>query len=468
MPERQLELERKEGFSEKEETELYLKDLIRGMKPGDPFFSVRSLSRYLKVNRNTAEQILRKFTGEGILSSEPCIGYFVKESYLLHEPPSLYECSDAPFYYRASAPAFGAPYHPEYERFINLGCATPDPEILRFEKYLSLYQGTGVSFKQRLAGFEQDFNSTISRILLRRGISIPDANFCVIRDLALLLVVSSVIRKGDRVVMADWGDTEAEIAFLEAGAEIIYTGSDDEGMLVDELVSLSGSEKIRAVFIRPRAGVPACKRLSEERLNMLFEYAGAMDFVVIAKENEPDFCIDPIWPPQQNRKHFNRLVGISCICNVFPQYSRTDIVTGPADFISDLHLSSSIRSPKPDAFRSLVLIQMEEDGELQAQIKRLQNYYKGCRDYLSDAFDYYLGGRAVLTMPDEGLHAFIQFEKETDLSVLLDWMEEVCMYRQAANNHLAGDYNVSSVRLGFGFPDNSIHKSLFKKLNKII
>ncbi|RXF70547.1 hypothetical protein [Arcticibacter tournemirensis] len=468
MPERLLKLEKKEGFLVREETELYLKDLIRGMKPGDPFFSVRSLSRYLKVKRHAAELILRKFTGEGILNSQPYVGYFVKESYLLNEPPPLYEGSDAPFYFRTSAPAFGATYYPAHERFINLGCATPDPEILHLEKYLSLYQGTGVSFKQRLAGFGQDFSSAISHILLRRGISIPSVNFCVIRDSALSLVVSSVIRRGDRVVMSDWGDTEAEIAFLEAGAEILYTGSDDEGMLVDKLAPVSGSEKIKAVFIRPMVGVPACKRLSEERMNMLFEYAEAMNFVVISLERDPDFCIDPIWPPLQNRKYFNRLISISCVCNVFPQYSNTDIVTGPADFISGLSLSSSIRFPKPDPLRLLVLIQMEEDGELQTQIKRLQNYYKGCRDYLSDAFDYYLRGKAVLTMPDEGLHAFIRFGRKTDLSVLLDWMGEGCLYHQAANNHLAGDFKVSSVRLGYGFPGIETHKKLFKKLSNII
>jgi GntR family transcriptional regulator len=49
------------------------------MRPGDPFPSVRVLSRELKINPNTAHKIILQLVDEGVLEVRPGIGTVVAE-----------------------------------------------------------------------------------------------------------------------------------------------------------------------------------------------------------------------------------------------------------------------------------------------------------------------------------------------------------------------------------------------------
>jgi GntR family transcriptional regulator len=54
------------------------KAIISGqLKPGDPFPSVRLLSKTLKINVNTAHKIVTQLTAEGLLEVHPGIGMVV-------------------------------------------------------------------------------------------------------------------------------------------------------------------------------------------------------------------------------------------------------------------------------------------------------------------------------------------------------------------------------------------------------
>ena len=54
------------------------KAMISGqLRPGDPFPSVRTLSRELKINPNTAHKIVSQLVTEGLLETRPGIGNVV-------------------------------------------------------------------------------------------------------------------------------------------------------------------------------------------------------------------------------------------------------------------------------------------------------------------------------------------------------------------------------------------------------
>ena len=56
------------------------KAMIAGqLKPGDPYPSVRALSRELKINPNTAHKIVAHLVSEGLLETRPGIGTVVAE-----------------------------------------------------------------------------------------------------------------------------------------------------------------------------------------------------------------------------------------------------------------------------------------------------------------------------------------------------------------------------------------------------
>src|SRR6516162_10805768 len=68
------------------------KAMISGqMRPGDPFPSVRALSRELKINPNTAHKVVSNMVAEGLLETRPGIGTVVAD--LPESPnPSVPSC----------------------------------------------------------------------------------------------------------------------------------------------------------------------------------------------------------------------------------------------------------------------------------------------------------------------------------------------------------------------------------------
>jgi GntR family transcriptional regulator len=56
------------------------KAIVAGqLRPGDPFPSVRTLSKELKINPNTAHKVILYLTNEGLLEIKPGIGAVVSE-----------------------------------------------------------------------------------------------------------------------------------------------------------------------------------------------------------------------------------------------------------------------------------------------------------------------------------------------------------------------------------------------------
>jgi GntR family transcriptional regulator len=56
------------------------KAMISGqLRPGDPFPSVRALSKAMKIHPNTAQKVIAQLTAEGLLAVRPGIGTVVLE-----------------------------------------------------------------------------------------------------------------------------------------------------------------------------------------------------------------------------------------------------------------------------------------------------------------------------------------------------------------------------------------------------
>src|SRR5207245_4590935 len=53
--------------------------ISRQMRPGDPFPSVRALSKALKINPNTAHKVISQLVAEGLIEVRPGLGAFVAE-----------------------------------------------------------------------------------------------------------------------------------------------------------------------------------------------------------------------------------------------------------------------------------------------------------------------------------------------------------------------------------------------------
>ena len=108
---------------------------------------------------------------------------------------------------------------------------------------------------------------------------------------------------------------------------------------------------------------------------------------------------------------------------------------------------------KPDSgtspFASAIAAQFMQD-HMQAQIARVQAFYRGKRDLIVRALDRHLGGRATWRTPEGGFFVWVTFDPSRDHTQR--WCagapSEACAYRSGADFRLDRD-PLHSIRLAF-------------------
>lgn len=469
-PEKQKKDTDDQRILKKETAKQAVIELIKEFRPGDRFYSVRALTKMLNINRGVSELILKQLVSQELLYSVPAQGYYVAENYLQEPPPPVYGSSSAEIYINEETDAFFTPYRSGFEYFINLGHSFPDPKVVRIQNYLSLYARIYTNYNYPGGKFINNLNDTVKTILLRRGLLLGGQRFCVLPSVALSLVAEVMVFKAACVVLANWGDAEAEAPFLRCGAEVAYTGSDEQGMLVQKIKSIGQRKKVSLVIIRPFSSIPYRRKLSPERIAGLMELAAKMDFVVLSLELESEIRLHSGNPFIQHPGGYDRVVSLRQVCNSFSEFKDLFAVSGPDNLIRAVENKQRNRYPASfDVMRCLTLVKMEEKGLLVPERRRLEGYYELCLGTVLEAFHTYLGGAAEVHVPDDGLSLYIRLGSEISFSSLLDWMMETGLFCAAFNKHAGARLMpVRAFILNIGWPDVGTIQQLFMKLEHLI
>lgn len=444
-------------------------NLVKQFSSGKRFYSVRELAKMLGINRGASELILKNLVLRQILFSVPSKGYFVADNYLLESPPPVYGDSSFDICLDDKTHPHLTAYQPSFEYFLNLGHSFPDPKVVHIEKYLSLYGSSYRNYHFSVRKFMTDLNETARMILLRKGMFEGGQRFCVLPCPGLFLLAEFMVSKGTCVVLANWGDADAEIPFLYHGAEVVYTGSDAEGMLVGSVEQIGKQKKIGVVIIRPFCSIPFRRKLSSERIAHLLGLAAKMDFMVLSLEFESDLRLhsgNPFIPYAGGHPH---LVCLKQVCNSFFEFKSFFVVSGPENLVRAVEKRKNKSTPFFDLMRCLTLVKMEERGLLAQERKRLEGYYEGCLKTLLETFHSYLGNTGEVYVPADGLSLYIRLKEKVSILPVLEWMTETGLFCAALNKHTAARVlPVRSFILHFGWPEVGVIQHLFMKLHRLL
>jgi GntR family transcriptional regulator/MocR family aminotransferase len=434
--------------------------------PGQKMLSIADFARILGVNKKTIEATYKALAVQKLLEIRRPLGYFISR-----HPAQSGAGNESPL----AAFSFNAPqaiYAPGSQAlsYIALGSDTPDLTPAAIEKHLREYR-KAIRTHHQIPGYKAKvvINYAVSKLLSYRAMYADENQFHLIHgaDRNLSAVAITLLPPFSCVAMASMEDVPAIASFQLVKAKIFFTGSDKEGMLVDELEKICLLQPLKAVFIRPAASCPQGLPLSVERRERLMELADRHHFVIIEMYMEHEF-----WPGSAPLTFWetykkDRVIYLSPVSRMTYPLRSMGLVVGPRDFINSVR-SLSRQYTVIDRISELLLANMVQEGTFSFLLDDMQKNYRKLCSAIPFVLDNYLSGIATYTMPTAGSTVWVELREEFDPVDVLPELEELGLYRPGSTADGYTGQPVNALMIGYGTPSIEKIESGIKLIAKTI
>lgn len=437
--------------------------------PGEKLISYKELAKILAVNKNTVDKAYKNLKDKNILESCHRRGTYVPELRYI-ETEDCYSVP-APFSFHEpyEIPSLQVGDHPS----LFLGSAAPHPSVCVTPRFSNAYK----KVTDRLS-YQKTSNLSINDMLYEplvqhlksRKIHVRPSQVAVIDGVqcALRTVVSLIVKPNDNVVLSSPSDLCALSAFRPSHAKIHFTGTDDQGMLIDELEELCKKMLLKVVYTRPPAEYPAMTMLSEPRRRRLLQLAEKYHFVIIEMDEEHEFWHREPLPPLVSRYHDGRVIHVSPLSRVAYRFHAMGLVTGPVDFISILRTSTTYPGTYRDLVFEDVALELIADKSIYHIASGVCSYYKKIMDQLPILLENYLGDYVTYQLPSAGLSIGLQFKQMVDLTSVLPALEQIGYYHCGKGWSSTNRYLFSNLNIGIGCANLKTLEEALKLILKAI
>ncbi|WP_192458597.1 PLP-dependent aminotransferase family protein [Musicola keenii] len=239
-----------------------------------------------------------------------------------------------------------------------------------------------------------------------------------------------------------------------AEAQVMSVGSDEYGMVVDELAALLETTRIKGVYLVPNFGNPSGVTLSEARRRQLLELAVRHGFLII--EDDPygelrftETRQTTIYQLAQEAGHADRVVYTSSFSKILAPGLRLGWAILPDWLLhkvaiikqaADLH-ASSLSQAIVESYLGL--------GRLSAQIETIRHAYRQKAELLSSLMAQELGDVIEFNQPEGGMFLWARFRQPFDTTAWLQKTLEQGVVFVPGEFFFADHPDRSTLRLSF-------------------
>ncbi|MET0463439.1 MAG: PLP-dependent aminotransferase family protein [Chitinophagaceae bacterium] len=378
------------------------------LKPGDALPGSRTLAQDLRLNRNTVVEALNVLLNEEWLVSNERKGTFVADTLPLRERKTKADIEVAPP---------GALLHPIR---ISIDDGHPDARIAPIDQLARAYRQI---FKQKarwqMMGYGDamgtpGFRKAIVDMLnQQRGMHTNDQLVCITRgsQMAMYLAAHALISPGDYVMVEHPGYKPAWKAFEKAGAKLLAVRLDEEGLLIDEVIThLNSGKKISAIYTTPHHQYPTTVTLSLQRRMQLIQLSNQYGFTIIEDDydNEFHFGYRPVLP-LSSFAELKNYVYIGTMSKVVAASLRIGYLAGNDKKLIEKAVSlRQLIDVQSDAIMEQAILQLIEDGTIRRHLKKATAYYRAKRDLTEALLTKHLHHKIKFRSPDGGLAFWIE------------------------------------------------------------
>ncbi|ACS87620.1 aminotransferase-like domain-containing protein [Musicola paradisiaca] len=239
-----------------------------------------------------------------------------------------------------------------------------------------------------------------------------------------------------------------------AEAQVMSVGSDEYGMVVDELAALLETTRIKGVYLVPNFGNPSGVTLSEARRRQLLELAVRHGFLII--EDDPygelrftETRQTTIYQLAQEAGHADRVVYTSSFSKILAPGLRLGWAILPDWLLHKVAIIKQAADLHASSLSQTIVEYYLGTGRLPAQIDKIREAYRQKGELLSELMASELGDVIEFNQPEGGMFLWARFRQPFDTTAWLQKTLEQGVVFVPGEFFFADHPDRSTLRLSF-------------------
>jgi GntR family transcriptional regulator / MocR family aminotransferase len=207
----------------------------------------------------------------------------------------------------------------------------------------------------------------------------------------------------DQVWLEDPGYPGARQAFMMAGAQLIPSQVDDEGIDVVEIIRRS--RNARAVYVTPSHQYPLGMTMSATRRMLLLNWAARTGVWIIEDDYDSEYRFGsrPI-ASLQGLDTNERVIYLGTFSKVMFPALRLGYIVVPRDLVTAFAAAREAADIFSSTLYQSVMTDFIRDGHFARHIRRMRMLYMDRRKALVNAIQIYMKGMVEIIGPEAGMH----------------------------------------------------------------
>jgi GntR family transcriptional regulator/MocR family aminotransferase len=297
----------------------------------------------------------------------------------------------------------------------------PDPRIAPIDQLVREYRRLG---KSRLAnqllmyGPEQGsyrLRVELANFLNRtRGMQVSEREVLITKGtaMAIYLTTQLLIRPGDTVFVPEPGYRDANQAFMQAGAKLVFIPVDREGMDVERIEQLCKKKAPRLIYIIPHHHRPTTVTLSAERRMRLMNLTPKYGFALLEDDYDFDyhFASNPLLP-LASLDTGGHIIYVGSFCKSIAPGIRIGFMVAPEVVINEAAALRKIIDRQGEQLLEEATAELLSTGEISRHLKKSHKIYQGRLENTCRLLREHLGDYLTFERPGGGLAIWAAYRK---------------------------------------------------------
>ncbi len=432
------------------------------LKSGQKILSSRALSEVLGVHRKTVIVALDELLAQGWLETKQGSGTFIAKNLPEIKPQKLKENE----VFLTKKAGFSFETKPFLQREVvkateklHLDDGFPDPRLAPLLDLARAYRSNLIHGNSYV---KLGYGDTKGSMWLRqelakylnesRGLKITQGNIMIVRGtmMAMYLLTTAFIKRGDNVVLGEMSWASAKINFQHAGANIITIPSDENGILIDALEEICQKHAIRLIYITPHHNYPSTVTLKADRRIKLLNLAQKYRFIVFEDDYDYDFHYEskPLLPLASADDAGVVMYSGSFTKSISPAF-RVGYLVAPEEVIEHLSHFRRIIDRQGDLMLENTIAELLQEGIIQKHLRKSLREYRVRRDVFCELLQKNLANEITFQIPEGGMALWAKFDKQIDMVRTAEKALKNGLYFSNGLQHNLPELKVNATRLGF-------------------
>lgn len=232
----------------------------------------------------------------------------------------------------------------------------------------------------------------------------------------LRIVLSAIIKSGDKIWYEDPGYPAARKAVEHCGARAVSVPVDASGMIVAK--GRITAPNARAAYVTPSHQFPLGVQMSMPRRLELLDWARDANAWIFEDDYDSEFRYDgaPLLS-LAGIDHLRRVIYVGTFAKTLFPGLRMGFCALPEALIGPVTTARAALDRYPGSLLEGAVADMLNSGAFAANLRKVRGRYREARDVLAHTLTTVSEGRLSVPVPSQGLHLVARFDSATELAI---------------------------------------------------